>query len=92
MYTPTFCVCFCCSKIKRKLLKALIPALSVKYQWLALSALISCSHANKEIIQSSVNSWHTRNRPFYNHNADSRIETKHFLNFFNHTTTTWYLV
>lgn len=81
------------SRSKRKLLKVLIPALFVKHQWLNLSALISCSHAKKEIIWSSVNSWHTWSRPFHNHDADSRSHNiqqnrnKTLFNFFNHATT-----
>lgn len=35
-----------------------------KHQWLNPSVLISCSHAKKEIIPSSVNSWHRWSRAF----------------------------
>lgn len=56
-------------------------ALLVKHQWLNPSVFISCKK-KKEIIPSSVKSWHTWSRPFPNYHATtSRTDTKLFFFF-----------
>lgn len=68
-------------------------ALLVKHQWLNPSVLVSCKK-KKEIIPSSVKSWHTWSRPFPNHHATtSRTDTKlfFFFSFFSRATT-WHLL
>lgn len=94
-YTWTFCILFCCQKTEECVINALVPALFVKHQWLNPSVLISCSHVKKkkEIIPSSVKSWHIWGSPFPNHHVtSSRTDTKHYFFSFFSCATTWHLL
>lgn len=78
-HTWTICVLFCCQTTEGWVINALVPALFVQQQWLNLCSHFQQSCKKKEIIPSSVNSWHTRSRRFPNHHAtSSRTHTKHY--------------
>lgn len=77
-YTWTLCIVFCCQK-QGCVIKALVPALLNTSGWIPLFSFPAVMQKKKEIIPSSLNSWHTWSRLFPNqHATSSRTDTKYY--------------